>query len=45
VKHVRTVAVIGAGAAGRAFALRCAGAGFAVVLEDVMPGEAAPRAG
>jgi 3-hydroxybutyryl-CoA dehydrogenase len=32
-----TVAVIGAGAAGRAFALRCAGAGFAVVLEDVMP--------
>jgi 3-hydroxybutyryl-CoA dehydrogenase len=34
---VRTVAVIGAGAAGRAFALRCAGAGFAVALEDVMP--------
>jgi 3-hydroxybutyryl-CoA dehydrogenase len=32
-----TIAVIGAGAAGRAFALRCAGAGFAVVLEDVMP--------
>ena len=31
------VAVIGAGAAGRAFALRCAGAGFAVTLEDVMP--------
>ena len=34
---MKTVAVIGAGAAGRAFALRCAGAGFAVVLEDVMP--------
>jgi 3-hydroxybutyryl-CoA dehydrogenase len=34
---VRTVAVIGAGAAGRAFALRCAAAGFAVALEDVMP--------
>jgi len=29
--------VIGAGAAGRAFALRCAQAGFVVVLEDVMP--------
>ncbi len=34
---VRTVAVIGAGAAGRTFALRCAAAGFAVALEDVMP--------
>jgi 3-hydroxybutyryl-CoA dehydrogenase len=34
---VQTVAVIGAGAAGRAFALRCAAAGFDVVLEDVMP--------
>src|SRR5580658_9314352 len=31
------IAVIGAGAAGRAFALRCARAGFAVALEDVMP--------
>ncbi len=34
---IRTIAVIGAGTAGRAFALRCARAGFAVVLEDVMP--------
>jgi len=34
---VQTLAVIGAGAAGRAFALRCAAAGFDVVLEDVMP--------
>jgi 3-hydroxybutyryl-CoA dehydrogenase len=34
---MRTIAVIGAGAAGRAFALRCAQAGFAVALEDVMP--------
>jgi 3-hydroxybutyryl-CoA dehydrogenase len=32
-----TVAVIGAGVQGRAFALACARAGFAVVLEDVMP--------
>src|SRR5580658_9710975 len=31
------IAVIGAGPAGRAFALRCALAGFAVALEDVMP--------
>jgi 3-hydroxybutyryl-CoA dehydrogenase len=31
------VAVIGAGVAGRSFALACAGAGFRVVLEDVMP--------
>ena len=29
--------MIGAGAAGRAFALACARAGFRVVLEDVMP--------
>jgi 3-hydroxybutyryl-CoA dehydrogenase len=34
---VRTVAVIGAGKAGRAFALACAAGGFNVVLEDVMP--------
>jgi len=34
---VRRVAVIGAGVAGREFALRCARAGFAAVLEDVMP--------
>ena len=31
------VAVIGAGEQGRAFALRCAQAGFRTVLEDVMP--------
>jgi len=35
--RVGSVAVIGAGPAGRAFAFRCAAAGFAVVLEDVMP--------
>jgi 3-hydroxybutyryl-CoA dehydrogenase len=35
--EIRTVAVIGAGVAGRCFALACAGAGFHVVLEDVMP--------
>ena len=35
--EVRTVAVIGAGVAGRSFALACASAGFCVVLEDVMP--------
>jgi len=35
--RIQTVAVIGAGPAGRAFSLRCAAAGFAVVLEDVMP--------
>ena len=35
--EVRTVAVIGAGVAGRGFALACASAGFEVVLEDVMP--------
>jgi 3-hydroxybutyryl-CoA dehydrogenase len=34
---IRTVAVIGAGVAGRGFALACASAGFHVVLEDVMP--------
>jgi 3-hydroxybutyryl-CoA dehydrogenase len=34
---IRRVAVIGAGPAGRAFALRCAAAGFDVALEDVMP--------
>lgn len=34
---MRTVAVIGAGQAGREFALACAAAGFDVVLEDVMP--------
>jgi len=31
------VAVIGAGQAGRGFAMACAAAGFYVVLEDVMP--------
>jgi 3-hydroxybutyryl-CoA dehydrogenase len=35
--EIRTVAVIGAGAAGRGFALACARAGLDVVLEDVMP--------
>ena len=34
---IRTVAVIGAGRAGRSFALACAAAGFHVILEDVMP--------
>ncbi len=34
---IRVVAVIGAGEQGRAFALRCAQAGFRTVLEDVMP--------
>jgi len=34
---IQKVAVIGAGQAGRRFALRCAKAGFDVVLEDVMP--------
>jgi 3-hydroxybutyryl-CoA dehydrogenase len=34
---VQTIAVIGAGAAGREFAIACAAAGFAVILEDVMP--------
>lgn len=31
------IAVIGAGLAGRQFALRCMAAGFSVALEDVMP--------
>jgi 3-hydroxybutyryl-CoA dehydrogenase len=35
--EIRAVAVIGAGVAGRSFALACAAAGFHVVLEDVMP--------
>jgi 3-hydroxybutyryl-CoA dehydrogenase len=35
--EIRTVAIIGAGVAGRSFALACAAAGFLVVLEDVMP--------
>jgi 3-hydroxybutyryl-CoA dehydrogenase len=35
--EIQTVAVIGAGVAGRSFALACAAAGFHVVLEDVMP--------
>jgi 3-hydroxybutyryl-CoA dehydrogenase len=35
--HIRKVAIIGAGVAGRSFALACAAAGFIVVLEDVMP--------
>lgn len=35
--EIRTVAVIGAGVAGRSFALACLSAGFHVVLEDVMP--------
>ena len=34
---IRCIAVIGAGEQGRAFALRCALAGFLTVLEDVMP--------
>jgi len=34
---IQKVAVIGAGQAGRRFALSCARAGFDVVLEDVMP--------
>ena len=34
---IARVAIIGAGQAGRRFALRCATAGFKVVLEDVMP--------
>jgi 3-hydroxybutyryl-CoA dehydrogenase len=36
-RAVQTIAVIGAGTAGRAVALRCAAVGFDVVLEDVMP--------
>lgn len=34
---VHIVAVIGAGQAGRSFAMACAAAGYYVVLEDVMP--------
>lgn len=34
---VQTIAVIGAGGQGRAFALRCVQAGFRTILEDVMP--------
>lgn len=37
IRSIRNVAVIGAGTAGRDFALLCVGAGFHVVLEDVMP--------
>jgi 3-hydroxybutyryl-CoA dehydrogenase len=35
--EIHKVAIIGAGVAGRSFALACAAAGFHVVLEDVMP--------
>jgi 3-hydroxybutyryl-CoA dehydrogenase len=35
--EIERVAIIGAGVAGRSFALACAVAGFDVVLEDVMP--------
>jgi 3-hydroxybutyryl-CoA dehydrogenase len=35
--QIERIAVIGAGTAGRAFALACVRAGFAVTLEDVMP--------
>ena len=34
---IHIVAVIGAGRAGRGFAMACAAAGFYIVLEDVMP--------
>ena len=34
---IQNIAIIGAGTAGREFALLCVGAGFDVVLEDVMP--------
>lgn len=34
---IRVIAVIGAGKAGRTFAMACAAAGYYVVLEDVMP--------
>ncbi len=37
VTKIQRVAVIGAGQAGRRFALKCARAGFDVILEDVMP--------
>jgi 3-hydroxybutyryl-CoA dehydrogenase len=35
--QIGTVAVIGAGLAGRSFAAECVAAGYRVVLEDVMP--------
>jgi 3-hydroxybutyryl-CoA dehydrogenase len=35
--EIQKIAIIGAGVAGRSFALACAAAGFDVVLEDVMP--------
>lgn len=35
--QIRKVAIIGAGVAGRSFALACAAARFEVILEDVMP--------
>jgi 3-hydroxybutyryl-CoA dehydrogenase len=35
--EIERVAIIGAGVAGRSFALACAAAGLDVVLEDVMP--------
>jgi len=34
---IRVVAVIGAGPAGRSFAMACSAAGYYVVIEDVMP--------
>jgi 3-hydroxybutyryl-CoA dehydrogenase len=37
ISALRRIAVIGAGRAGLDFALRCASAGFDVILEDVMP--------
>ena len=37
VTKIHKIAVIGAGRAGRRFALRCAQANYSVVLEDVMP--------
>ncbi len=37
VSAISTVAIIGAGTAGRSFAIACAAAGFHVILEDVMP--------
>jgi 3-hydroxybutyryl-CoA dehydrogenase len=36
-RGLQSIAIIGAGTAGRAFALACAQAGLRVVLEDVMP--------
>ena len=36
-RPIQHIAIIGAGRLGRQFALRCAAAGFHVVLEDVMP--------